>query len=94
MIPLFWTSGDVPSGFESQSGQPYLHLGGVFFMRCTSGATPACRLMASMAASHCSPHAIPYRWIKFSTVTPSHYFNPFHDLGTLFIGGGGGELYH
>ena len=23
LIPLFWTSGDVSSGFKSQSGQPY-----------------------------------------------------------------------
>ena len=26
LIPLFWTSGDVSSGFQSQSGQPYLCL--------------------------------------------------------------------
>ena len=26
LIPLFWTSGDVSSGFQSQSGQPYLSL--------------------------------------------------------------------
>ena len=26
LIPLFWTSGDISSGFQSQSGQPYLHL--------------------------------------------------------------------
>ena len=26
LILLFWTSGDVFSGFQSQSGQPYLHL--------------------------------------------------------------------
>ena len=26
LIPLFWTSGDVSSGFYSQSGQSYLHL--------------------------------------------------------------------
>ena len=26
LIPPFWTSGDVLSGFQSQSGQPYLHL--------------------------------------------------------------------
>ena len=26
LIPLFWTSGDVSSGFQSQSEQPYLHL--------------------------------------------------------------------
>ena len=23
LIPLFWTSGNIPSGFQSQSGQPY-----------------------------------------------------------------------
>ena len=26
VIPLFWTSGDVYSGFQSQIGQPYSHL--------------------------------------------------------------------
>ena len=26
LIPLIWTSGNVSSGFQSQSGQPYLHL--------------------------------------------------------------------
>ena len=26
LIPLFWTSGDVSSGFQSQGGQPYSHL--------------------------------------------------------------------
>ena len=26
LIPLFWTSGDVSSGFQSQSRQPYSHL--------------------------------------------------------------------
>ena len=26
LIPLFWTSSDVSSGFQSQSGQPYSHL--------------------------------------------------------------------
>ena len=26
LIPLFGTSGDISSGFLSQSGQPYLHL--------------------------------------------------------------------
>ena len=28
LIPLFWTSGNVSSGFQSQSGQPYSHLVG------------------------------------------------------------------
>ena len=26
LIPMFWTSGDVSTGFQSQSRQPYLHL--------------------------------------------------------------------
>ena len=28
MVPLFWISGDVSSGFQSQSGLPYSHCGG------------------------------------------------------------------
>ena len=32
MIPLFWTSGDVSSGFQSQNGQPYSHLAEVYVM--------------------------------------------------------------
>ena len=30
--PLFWTSGDVSSGFQSQSGQSYLHLAEAYMM--------------------------------------------------------------
>ena len=26
LIALFWTSGDISSGFQIQSGQPYLYL--------------------------------------------------------------------
>ena len=43
LIPLFWTSGDVSPGFQSQGGSPHLH---AFlpacneFLRFTSGATP------------------------------------------------------
>ena len=40
LILLFWTSGDFSSGFQSQSGQPYLCL----------METPADLLVASMAA--------------------------------------------
>ena len=32
LIPLFWASGDVFSGFQSQSGQPYLHLSGAYVL--------------------------------------------------------------
>ena len=49
--------------------------------------------MAIMAAGRCFPPAVHYRWINFSTDTPSHYFNPFHDLGTLFMGGGAFSLF-
>ena len=50
--------------------------------------------MAIMAAGRCFPPAVHYRWINFSTDTPSHYFNPFHDLGTLFMGGGAFSIVH
>ena len=32
LILLFWTSGDVSSGFQNQSGQPYLHLVEVYVL--------------------------------------------------------------
>ena len=112
LIPLFWTSGDVSSGFQATVGRFHWYpclgvlmtspLGfkpewaGICDVHCprfTSGATPVDLSMVSMAAGRSFPHAIHYRWIKFSTDTPSHYFNPFHDLGTLFMGGGGFSLF-
>ena len=30
LVTLFWTSGDIYSGFQSQSGQPYSHLAEVY----------------------------------------------------------------
>ena len=30
LIPFFWTSGEVYSGFQSQSGQPYSYLTEVY----------------------------------------------------------------
>ena len=32
LIPLFWTPGDVSSGFQSQSGQPYSNLAEVYIL--------------------------------------------------------------
>ena len=59
LIPLFRTSGDVCSVFQSQSGQPYSHFGrgvhDVHSLRFTSGVTPLLVYMASIAASHL-PH--------------------------------------
>ena len=57
-IPLFWTSGDVSSGWEALF---VLSRGtcDVYSLRFTSGVTPAADLLtASMAASRCSLHAL------------------------------------
>ena len=56
---LFWTSSDVSSGFQSQSGQRYSHLVEAYVLhipfRFTSGVTPANLLSASMAAEPSLP---------------------------------------
>ena len=53
-ITLFWTSGDVSSGLQSQSGQPYSCLAEVYvlyiFLRFTFGVTPVDFLVANMTA--------------------------------------------
>ena len=53
LIPLFWTSGGVCSGFQSQGGFPGLHAFSPVhngFLRFTSGVTPADCIEVSMAA--------------------------------------------
>ena len=57
LIPLFWTSGDVSTGFQSQSGQPYLHLVEARVTHTQSftfGVTPADR--AGLFHVHASRH--------------------------------------
>ena len=57
LLPLFWISGDVSSGFQSQSGLPYSHCRGernVRSPRSTSGATLA-DLLATGAQPVLSP---------------------------------------
>ena len=52
LISLFWTSGDICSGFQNQSGSSTLRASLLLcnrFPRFTSGATPADLLAASMA---------------------------------------------
>ena len=52
LVPLFWISGDVSSGFQSQSGLLYSHCGGernVHSPRSTSGATLVNLLVAGAA---------------------------------------------
>ena len=60
LVPLFWISGDVSSGFQSQSGLPYSHCGGkhnVRSPRSTSGATLA-DLLAAGIQPVLSPHTV------------------------------------
>ena len=60
LVPLFWISGDISSGFQSQSGLPYLHCGGernVYSPRSTSGATLADLLAVGMQPV-LSPHTV------------------------------------
>ena len=51
LIPLFWTSGEVFPGFQSQGGSPHLHASSPAcnrILRFTSGGTLADLLVASM----------------------------------------------
>ena len=60
LVPLFWMSSDVSSGFQSQSGLPYSHCGGkhnVHSLRSTSGATHA-DLLAAGLPPVLSPHTV------------------------------------
>ena len=60
LVPLFWISGDVSFGFQSQSGLPYSHCGGehnVCSLRSTSGATLA-NLLAAGTQPVLSPHTV------------------------------------
>ena len=57
-IPLFWTSGNVSSGFQSQSAALFALGGGICITHSlgfTSGATPADLLAASIAAKPSFP---------------------------------------
>ena len=58
LVPLFWISSDVSSGFQSQSGLPYSHCGGernVHSLRSNFGATRA-DLLAALLQPVRSPH--------------------------------------
>ena len=60
LVPLFWISSNVSSGFQSQSGLPYSHCGGkcnVCSLRSTSGATHA-NLLATSLPPVLSPHTV------------------------------------
>ena len=59
LILLFQTSGDISSGFQSQSRKPYSQFGGgvcgICSVRFTCGATPLPVHMASIVAGY-FPH--------------------------------------
>ena len=55
LIPLFWTSGDVSSGFQSQSGQPYSHMAEAYVLHIPWDS-PANLLVASIVAEPSLPH--------------------------------------
>ena len=46
--PLFWTSGDVCSGFQSQGGSLFAYFLASVILRFTSGVSPTDFLMANM----------------------------------------------
>ena len=61
LISLFWTSGDICPGFQSQGGSLAWKASSTAcnaFLRFTSGATPANLLTASMAAGR-----VPYQHV-------------------------------
>ena len=60
LVPLFWISGDISSGFQSQSGLPYSHCRGkhnVHSPRSTSCDTLA-DLLAAGTQPVLSPHTV------------------------------------
>ena len=51
-MPLFWSSGEICPGFQSQGGSPHLHALSLVYngiLRFTSGVTPTDLLVANMA---------------------------------------------
>ena len=71
LVPLFWISSDISSGFQSQSGLPYSHCGGehnVCSLRSTSGATHA-DLLAAGLLPVLPPHTIMMHLIGYKIST-------------------------
>ena len=52
LIPLFWTSGDISSGFQSQSEQPYLHLAEAYILHIPWDSPLARHLAGSHSLVH------------------------------------------
>ena len=63
LIPVFWTSGDVSSRFQSQSGQPYSHLVEVYVLYVSWESHLVQHLLTSSVLFHVP--AIPVRFLLF-----------------------------
>ena len=83
LVPLFWISSDVSSGFQSQSGLPYSHCGGkcnVHSLRSTSGATRA-NLLAAGLPPVLSPHTVAeVRLLGFELVLSEYLSQTLYQL--------------
>ena len=81
LIPLFWTSGDVSSGFQSQSGFYLIRSwrrctsNVTHFLRFTSGATPADLLAVSMAAKPISSTYLQRPWWESNRIPLAPWAN-------------------
>ena len=76
LIPLFWISGEVFPGFQSQGGFPCLRASSPVhsrFLRFTSGATPADLLSTSIVAKPFDPCTCVQAFVGLESSTASQY---------------------
>ena len=87
LLSLFWTSGDIWPGFQSQGGFPSLYASLPAcngFLKFTSGATPANLLMTSMAAETFESTYL----ISIKHKTTRMHSNRMHTVRCLLYGEG------
>ena len=60
--PCFWTSDDVSSGFQSQSGQPYLHLVEAYILHILWDSPLVWHLLTSWQPAWQLSQSLPYTW--------------------------------
>ena len=60
LIPLFWASGDVSFGFQSQSGQSYLHLAEGYVLHILRDSPLVWHLLTSSQTAWQLSHSLPH----------------------------------
>ena len=83
LITLFWTSGDIGPGFQSQGGSPRLHASFPAcnrILRLTFGITPADLLAASMATEPFFPCTCEQVLVELETGICHVFLNTDHLL--------------